>query len=60
MESLIEVGSLKVAWRFFAEDQSWAGFDPAVPDGINSLAQVCADDILWLNVSSATTWLTGP
>jgi hypothetical protein len=60
MESLIEAGSLNVAWRFFAEDQRWTGFDPAVPDGINSLAEVCGDDILWLNVSSATTWATGP
>lgn len=60
MQPLIEGGSLNVAWEFLADSQSWLGFDPAVPDELNVLAEVCGDDIIWLYMGSAATWLAGP
>lgn len=57
---LTQRGLLRVGWRFLPESQSWQGFDPLAPEGVNTLTQVCQGQILWVNVPSGTVWVQGP
>ncbi len=60
LANLIASGLLRVAWLFQPQSQSWLGFDPNVPAPINTLAQLCKEDIVWINVSDATIWAQEP
>jgi hypothetical protein len=58
--NLTDEGVLNVVALFVAQTQSWLLFDPAVPPAINTLEELCHEDIVWLNVDEAIDWVQGP
>jgi hypothetical protein len=55
--NLIEDGVLNVLALFINQQQSWLLFDPESPDAVNTLDELCTDDIVWLNVAAGGQWL---
>ncbi|MFQ5878769.1 MAG: FG-GAP-like repeat-containing protein, partial [Dehalococcoidia bacterium] len=60
VEQLIGAGVLNVVWLFAAPGQEWLGFDPDAPDVVNTLAQLCQEDIVWIHVGVAIAWAQDP
>lgn len=58
--NLVASGMLRVAWEFQPSSQSWTGYDPNVPGPVNTLTELCAEDIVWLNVADASVWSQEP
>jgi hypothetical protein len=60
VENLTDEGVLDLTGRFVAEEQGWLLFDPSAPDVLNTLTELCNDQITVLHVSEAITWLQDP
>jgi hypothetical protein len=56
-DNLIQDGMLSVIALFVNSAQSWLLFDPNSPDAVNTLDELCTNDILWLNVTAGGQWL---
>jgi hypothetical protein len=54
--NVLESGGVSVVALFSPADQTWKLFDPAVPEEISSLGQICKNEISVLYVSTDMDW----
>ena len=60
MANLIQQESMDVVWRFDGGAQRWLGFDPRVPDVINTLPELCARNVVVVHISQESDWVQTP